>query len=160
MSSTLTQSENVHSLQSSTNSNGNQQPGGNKRKGCGNNCNDGRNNDNKPKDNTNNDRLKFNVGEAKEEKKKVKFPCKICIDNHLTHLYPKIEEVVRLLSLSPDLLTNSFLHNQHMGLSSSKDGNAMSGSQNPLTQGSDLLCINMVKYQVNLATHSHDYSSS
>jgi hypothetical protein len=99
-------------------------------------------------------------GEAKEEKKKVKFPCKICIDDHLTHLYPKIEEVVRILSLSPDVLTNYFLHNQHMALSSSNDGNVVSGSQNLLTQDNDLLCINMVKYQVNLPTHSHNYSSS
>jgi hypothetical protein len=42
MSSTPTQSVDVHYVQSSTNLNGNQQPGGNKRKGCGNNHKGGR----------------------------------------------------------------------------------------------------------------------
>jgi hypothetical protein len=160
VSSTPTQSVDVHSVQSSTNPNGNQQPGGNKRKGCGNNRKGGRNNDNKPKDNANNDRLKVNVGEGKKEKRKVKFPCKLCTDDHLTHLCPKLEEAVRLLSLPPVVLTNPFLHNQHMASSSSNARNAVSGSQNPPTHEGDRLCINMVKSQINVATRSRDYSSS
>jgi hypothetical protein len=94
-------------------------------KGCG-----GRN-DNKPKENANNDILKINVGEGKKEKKKVKFPCKLCIDDHLTHLCPKLEETMRILSLSPTVLTNPFYHNQHMASSSSNTKNVMSGIQNP-----------------------------
>jgi hypothetical protein len=89
-------------VQSSTNPNGNQQLGGNKRKGRGNNRKGGRNNDNKPKDNAKNDRLKVNAGEGKKEKRKVKFPCKLCIDDHLTHLCPKLEEAARILSLPPN----------------------------------------------------------
>jgi hypothetical protein len=95
MSSTPTQLADVHSVQSSTNPNGNQQPGGNKRKGRGSNRKGGKNS-NKPKDNGNNEKSNNNAGEGKKEKRKVKFPCKICTDDHLTHLCPKIVEVVRL----------------------------------------------------------------
>jgi hypothetical protein len=67
MSSTPTQSADVHYVQSSTNLNGNQQPGGNKRKGRGKNCKGGRNtNNNKPKDNINNEKSNNNVGEVKK----------------------------------------------------------------------------------------------
>jgi hypothetical protein len=97
----------VHSVQSSTNPNGNQQLGGNRKKGRGNNRKGGRNN-NKAKDNTNNDRSNNNVGEGKKEKWKVKFPCKLCKDDHLTHLCPKLEEASRLLSQPPTVLTNPF----------------------------------------------------
>jgi hypothetical protein len=100
-SSTTTQSTDVHSVQSSSNPNGNQQPGGNKRKGRGNNRKGGKNNNNKSKDDNNNDKSNNNVGEGKKEKWKVKFPCKLCKDDHLTHLCPKIEEASRLLSQPP-----------------------------------------------------------
>jgi hypothetical protein len=112
MSSTPTQSVDVHSMQSSTNLNGNQQTRGNKRKGHGNNHKGGRkNNNNKPKENVTNEKLNNNVGEGKKERRKVKFPCKICNDEHLTHLCPKLMEVKRLLSLPPIVLTNPFPHN-------------------------------------------------
>jgi hypothetical protein len=89
----------------------------------------------------------------------VNFPRKLCTDDHLTHLCSKLVEAVRLLSLPPTVLTNPFPHNQHMALSSSNAGNVASGSQNPPAQDSDRLCINMVKYEVNVATRSWDYSS-
>jgi hypothetical protein len=75
----------VHYAHSSTNSNGNQQLGGNKKKVHGNNCRGGKTS-NKPKDNSNNEKLNNNVDEGKKEGNKVKFPCNICIGNHLTHL--------------------------------------------------------------------------
>jgi hypothetical protein len=69
VSSTPTQSADVHYVQSSTNLNGNQQPGGNKKKGHGNNRKGGRNNNNnKPKDNGNNEKSNNNVGEGKKER--------------------------------------------------------------------------------------------
>jgi hypothetical protein len=86
-------------VQSSTGPNGNQQLGGNKKKGHNNNCKGGKNN--KTKENGNNERTNNNVGEGKKERREVKFPYKLCIDDHLTHLFPKLAEVVRLLSLPP-----------------------------------------------------------
>jgi hypothetical protein len=90
----------------------------------------------------------------------VKFPYKLCTNDHLTHLCPKLVEVVRLLSLSPVVLTNPFPDNYHMASSSSNVRNATSGSQNPSAQDGDRLCINMVKSKVNVATQYNDYSSS
>jgi hypothetical protein len=46
-----------------------------------------------------------------------------------------------------------------MASSSSNAKNVASGSQNPPTQDGDHLCINVVKYEVNVATRSRDYSS-
>jgi hypothetical protein len=46
-----------------------------------------------------------------------------------------------------------------MASSSSKSGNVVGGSQNPLSQDNNHLCINMVNSQVHVATWSRDYSS-
>jgi hypothetical protein len=79
----------VHYVQSLGNPNGNQQTGGNIMKGQGNNCKCGKNN-NKAKDETNNDRSNNNASEGKKEKWKVNFPCKLCKEDHLSHLCTKI----------------------------------------------------------------------
>jgi hypothetical protein len=117
VSSNPTQSMDVHSVQSSTTPNGNQQLGRNNKKGHNNNPKGGKNN-NKPMDNGNNEKTNKNVGEGKKERRKVKFPCNICTNDHLTHLCPKLTKFVSLLSLPPDVLTNPFPHNQHMASSS------------------------------------------
>jgi hypothetical protein len=109
VSSNPTHSEYVHYVQSSTNPNGNQKPGGNKKKGRNN--RKGGKNGNKPKDNGNNEKTNNNAGEGKRERCKVKLPCKLCTDDHLTHLCPKLVEATRLLSLPLFVLTNPFPHN-------------------------------------------------
>jgi hypothetical protein len=144
MYSNPTQSIDVHSVQSSISPNGNQQPGRNKKKGRNNNRNSGKNN-NKSKDNSNNERMNNNVGEGKKEMCKVKFSCKLCKDDHLTHLCPILAESMRLVYLQPVVLTNTFPHNQHMASISSNVRNVASGSKTPLTQDDVYLCINMVK---------------
>jgi hypothetical protein len=157
-SSSTTPSVDVHSVQSSSNPNGDQQPRGNKKKGRGNNHKGGKNN--KAKDNNNNDKSNSNASEGKKEKRKVKFPCKLCKDDHLTHLCPKIEEFLRLIALQPVVLTNPFPHNQNMTSGTSNTGNASSGSQNPSAHDGGHLCVNMVKSQIDVATRSRDYGSS
>jgi hypothetical protein len=157
-SSKPTQSVDVHSMQSSKKPNGDQQPDGNKRKGR-NNCKGGKNG-NKPKDKDNNGKQNDNVGEGKKEKRKLKFPCKLCTDDHLTHLCPKLAEAARILNLLSIVLTNPFPHNQHLASSSTNIGNAVDGSQNPPSQYGDRVCINMVDAKIDIATRSRDYSSS
>lgn len=50
----------------------------------------GKGNTNKPSEET---------GESeKESKNKVKFPCKLCDGDHLTHIFPKIQDAQRLLA--------------------------------------------------------------
>jgi hypothetical protein len=139
-------------MQSSAKPNVNKQPGGNKKKGRNN--RKGGKNGNKPKDNGNNEKTNNNAGEGKQERRKVKFPYKLCTNDHLTHLCPKLSEVERILSLPPVVLTNPFPHNHHMALSSSNTRNAVGGSQNPSLQDDDHLCINMVDVKVNVATRS------
>lgn len=74
-----------------------------KKKGCGKKNQDGKGNANRPH---------IDVGESKKEsKKKVKFPCKLCNGDHLTHLCPNILDAQCLLvqqgSSSPQaVLTN------------------------------------------------------
>jgi hypothetical protein len=109
----------VHSVQS-TNPKGTQQPGGKKKgkdkKGGGNN----NKNVNKPESSS---------GGGKKEKRKVKFPCNICKEDHLTHKFPKMEEAQRLLAQQqPVMLTNPFPHGKNMA-SGSNVGSQQGGNQ-------------------------------
>jgi hypothetical protein len=157
-SSKPTQSTDVHSMQSLKNPNGDQQPNGNKRKGK-NNRKGGKNN-NKPKEKDNNGKHNDNTREGKKEKHKVKFPCKLCTDDHLTHLCPKLVEATRNLNIPPVVLMNPIPHNQHLASSSSNTKNAYGGSQNPLSQDGDHVSINMVNVKIDISTRSRDYRSS
>jgi len=141
-SSKPTQSVDVHSLQSLKNPNGDQEPYGNKKKGQ--NYHKGGKNNNKPKNKDNNGKHNDNIGEGKKEKRKVNFPCKLCTDDHLTHLCPKLAKAARLLNIPPAVLKNPFPHNQHLALISSNVGNVPGGSQNTPSQDGDHVCINMV----------------
>ena len=88
----------------------------------------------------------------------MKFPCKLCTDDHLTHLCPKVVEVARILAQFPTVLTNLFPHNQHLALISSNVGNEAGGGQNHQSQDGGHLCINMVHAKIDVATRSRDYS--
>ena len=98
--------ESVLSVQSSDQK-GNQQPGRNRKKGKNNNRKGGNKNENA----NNNDKNGRNVGGDKQAKCKVKFPCKLCKEDHLTYLCPRIEEALRFLAQGPDVLTNPLPHN-------------------------------------------------
>jgi len=47
----------------------------------------------------NNKKYDKNVEGAKDEKRKVKFPCNICEEDHLTHYFPQMEESQHLIKL-------------------------------------------------------------
>ena len=88
-SSQPTRTANVLSVQSSD-PNGNQQPGRNKKKGKNN-----RKGGNKNENANFNDKNDHNAGGDKQSKRKVKFPYKLCKDDHLTHLCPRMEDASR-----------------------------------------------------------------
>jgi len=70
-----------------------------------------------------------NVGKNKNEKRKVKFPCKICTNNHLTHQFPWLEEAQKLFTQQhPVVLTNPFPQEKNMAQYSSSM-NAPGGNQ-------------------------------
>ena len=86
-----TQMTSVLSVQSSDQK-GNQQPERNKKKGKKN-----HKGGNKNGNANSNDKNTQNVGGDKYPKRKVKFLCKLCKDDHLTHLCPWIEEASRFI---------------------------------------------------------------
>ena len=63
-----------------TSQKGNQQPGGKKKRGK------------KGEGNQNKQRPTNNFDGGKKEKKKVKFPCNLCHEDHVTHLRPLMEQ--------------------------------------------------------------------
>jgi hypothetical protein len=100
-----TQMSDVHSVQS-MNPKGNQQSEG-KRKS-------------KNKKGKGDKKVVNNVGEGKNEKRKVKFLCNLCTDDHLTHQCPRLEEAQNLLAQQqPVVLTNPFPQGKNMAQASS-----------------------------------------
>jgi len=121
----------VHVVQS-TMQKGTQEPKGKKKKGKDK-IRGGNNNKNPKSD--------ANVGGAKKEKKKVKFPCKLCSEA----LYV--------------VLKNSFPHGKNLQVGSS-EGNMKGGTQNePLSNGS-MSFINMVNHkkeeEIDFSTRTHN----
>ena len=49
-------------------------------------------------ENDNNDKKNNNIGGDKKPKRKFKFPCNICGDDHLTHLCPRIEYALNFIA--------------------------------------------------------------
>ena len=129
---------------------GNQQPRRNKKKGKNNNRKGGNRNENA----SNNDKNGQNAGGDKQAKRKVKFPCKLCKDDHLTYLCPRIDEASRLLAQGPAVLTNPLPHNQNMNSKSQEQS-----SENDPPEASARGCINMVR-ATKVVTHAKDYGSS
>ena len=143
------QTVNVLSVQSSDQK-GNQQPGWNRKKGKNN-----RKGGNKNENSNSNNKNDRNPGRDKQAKRKVKFPCKLCKDDHLTYLFPRIDEASRFLAQGPTVLTNPLPHNQNMN---SGTHDKFGGDQD-LTEGSGHGCINMV-HTMKVVTCAKDYGSS
>ena len=76
-----------------SNPKGNQQPGRNKKKGKNN-----RKGGNKNENGNSNDKNRNNSSGGKKTKCKVNFPCKLCKDNHLTHLCPHMEDASKFIA--------------------------------------------------------------
>ena len=107
-SSQPTQTGSVLSVQS-LDQKGNQQPGRNEKNGKNN-----RKGGNKNKNATYNDENAHNYGGDKQSKRKVKFPCKLCKEDHLTHMCPHMEDASRFIAQGPAVLTNPLPHNKNM----------------------------------------------
>ena len=107
-SSQPAQTTNVLSVQSSDQK-GNQQPRRNRKKGKNN-----RKGGNKNENANSNDKNGQNARGDKQAKRKVKFPCKLCKDDHLTYLCPRIDEASRFLAQGLAVLTNPLPHNHNM----------------------------------------------
>ena len=68
---------------------------------------------------------------ARKKKKKVKFPCKLCQEDHLTHLCPLMDQAQKLLkSQQPAVLKDPF----SQGKNSTSASNVVGGTPNELDQ--------------------------
>ena len=132
----------------------NQQLGRNKKKGK-NNCKGGNKNEN----GNNNDKNTNNVGGDKHPKRKVKFPCKLCKDDHLTHLCPHMEDASKFIAQGPTVFTNPLPNNQNMNSRTVDLGITSCGPRNPLDAASGHGCINMVN-PTNVVMCGKEYGSS
>jgi hypothetical protein len=115
-----TQSSDVHFVHSKTQK-GPQHPGDKKIKG-------------KKGGGGNNKKYDKNVEREKDEKRKVKFPCNICGDDHLTHQFPQMEESQCLMKLKqqqqqPVVLNNPFPQGKNLQGGSS-NSNQQGGTSN------------------------------
>ena len=89
----------------------------------------------------------------------MKFPCKLCAGDHLTHLCPKIQDAQRLLSQQGSsstqaVLTNPFPQGQKLVVGANQNPGASSGG----TQEGEIPSnIFMMSAHVDVATRSRDY---
>ena len=148
-----TQTTSVLSVQS-WDQKGNQQPRRNKKKGKNN-----RKGGNKNKNANFNDKNDRNVGGDTNFKRKVKFPCKLCKDDHLTHLCACMEDASRFIAQGPTVVTNPLPHNQNMNSRTHDPHCASGGDQNMPESNTGHGCINMVR-ATKVVTHAKYYGSS
>jgi hypothetical protein len=139
-----TQTSEVHSVQT-TNPKANQQPEGKKKqrkKGKG---------DKKPND---------KAGEGTTEKRKARYPCNLCAEDHPTHLCPRLAEAQKFVTQQQQaVLTNPFQHGQNLtqASASTEKGNY---DNCPPQNASSSANVYMMKSDAFIATRAHDYSKS
>jgi hypothetical protein len=139
-----TQTSEVHSVQT-TNPKSNQQPEGKKKqrkKGKG---------DKKPND---------KAGEGTTEKRKARYPCNLCAEDHPTHLCPRLAEAQKFVTQHQQaVLTNPFQHGENLtqaSASTEKGSHENCPSQNASSSAN----VYMMKSDAFIATRAHDYSKT
>jgi hypothetical protein len=139
-----TQTSEVHSVQT-TNPKANQQPERKKKqrkKGKG---------DKKPND---------KAGEGTTEKRKARYPCNLCAEDHPTHLCPRLAEAQKFVTQHQQaVLTNPFQHGQNLtqaSASTEKGSHENCSSQNASSSAN----VYMMKSDAFITTRAHDYSKT
>jgi hypothetical protein len=88
----------------------------------------------------------------------VRYPCNLCMEDHPTHLCPRLAEAQKFVTQQqPAVLTNPFQHGQNLTqASASTEG----GSQGPSPSSNNPTSANvyMVKGDAFISTRAHDYS--
>jgi hypothetical protein len=139
-----TQTSEVHSVQT-TNPKANQQPEGKKKqrkKSKG---------DKKPND---------KAGEGTTEKRKARYPCNLCAEDHPTHLCPRLAEAQKFVTQHQQaVLTNPFQHGQNLTQASASTEKG-SHESCPPQNASSSMNVYMMKSDAFIATRAHDYTKS
>jgi hypothetical protein len=137
-----TQTSEVHSMQS-TNPKATQQLEGKKKqrkKGKG---------EKKPTD---------NAGEGTMEKRKVRYPCNLCVEDHPTHLFPRLAEAQTFVTQQQQaMLTNPFQHGKNLTQASISVEGGIQETYPPPNNPSSAN-VYMVRGDAFLTTRAHAYS--
>jgi hypothetical protein len=98
------------------------------------------------------------AGEGTTEKRKARYPCNLCAEDHLTHLCPRLAEAQKFVTQQQQaVLTNPFHHGKNLTqASTSTEG----GSQEtfPPPNNSSSMNVYMVRGDAFITTRVHDYS--
>jgi hypothetical protein len=90
------------------------------------------------------------------EKRKARYPCNLCVEDHPTHLCPRLAETQNFVTQQQQaVLTNPFQHGKNLTQASvSMEG----GSQGPPPSLNNPMNVYMVKGDAFLSTRAHAYS--
>jgi hypothetical protein len=99
-----------------------------------------------------------NIGRGNTEKRKARYPCNLCVEDHPTHQCPRLAEAQNFVTQKqPPMLTNPFQHGKNLTqTSTSVEG----GSQGPSLSSNNPASMNvyMMKGDAFISTRAHDYS--
>jgi hypothetical protein len=99
-----------------------------------------------------------NAGEDNTEKRKVRYPCNLCTEDHPTHLCPRLAEAQKFVTQQQQaVLTNPFQHGQNLTQASAS---TKGGSQETCSPLNNLASVNvyMVRGDAFISTRAHDYT--
>jgi hypothetical protein len=94
------------------------------------------------------------------EKRKARYPCKLCVEDHPTHLCPRLVEAQKFVTQQQQaMLTNPFQHGQNLTQAYTS---AKGGSQEtcPPPNNSSSVNVYMVRDDSLIMIRAHDYSKT
>jgi hypothetical protein len=102
-----------------------------------------------------------NAIKGKNEKRKVKFPFKLCMDDHLNHLFPHLTEAQKLLAQQEHLvLKNPFPQGKNMAQASTSMSMNGGSQVPPIPHPSNLATnIYMMNAEAHLSNRICDYKT-
>jgi hypothetical protein len=103
-------------------------------------------------------KLNDNTGEGTTERKKARYPCNLCVEDHPTHLCPLLAEAQKFVTQQQQaVLTNPFQHGKNLTqASASTEGGSQENYPPPNNPSS--MNTYMVKSDAFITTRAHDYS--
>jgi hypothetical protein len=98
-----------------------------------------------------------NLGGDNTKKKKSKYPCNICKEEHPTHQFPQFAEAQKLLAQQqPSMLMNLFPHGKNITQASTSTEGGNQGSP-PSSSNPSSTNMYMMKGDAYISTRAHDY---
>jgi hypothetical protein len=105
-------------------------------------------------------KLNDKAGEGTTEKRKARYPCNLCAEDHPTHLCPRLAEAQKFVTQHQQaVLTNPFQHGQNLTQASASTEKG-SHENCPPQNASSSANVYMMKSDAFIATRAHDYSKS